>query len=126
MKTILVVDDSKVSREIVVRWLLKNGYEALTAKNGQEGYDLCKQHRPDAVIMDIIMPDMDGDEVAETIRNDPSISNTPIIFLTSIVSGEEVPQNNLVGGQYMIAKPFNGDELREILQKLSLSTTKQF
>ena len=45
--------------------------------------------RPDAVIMDIIMPDMDGDEVAETIKNDPFICNIPIIFLTSMVSGKK-------------------------------------
>jgi CheY-like chemotaxis protein len=111
--------------EFMAQWFLSNGYKVLTAKNGQEGYGLYKQHKPDAVILDIMMPDMDGDEVACSIRNDPSISNVPIIFSTGIITGHEVPKDHLIGGQYMLAKPFNGDNLREILQKVLLSAAGQ-
>jgi two-component system, OmpR family, alkaline phosphatase synthesis response regulator PhoP len=118
MKTILVVDDSSICLDIVEAWLLDNGYKVLTAKNGKDGYNLCKQHKPDAVILDIQMPDMYGSEVAEAIKNDASISNTPIIYNTGIVERQDVPKGNLICGQYVIAKPFDGDELREILQKV--------
>jgi CheY-like chemotaxis protein len=118
MKTILVVDDSSICLDIVEAWLLDNGYKVLTAKNGKEGYNLCKQHKPDAVILDIEMPDMFGSEVAEAIKTDVSISNTPIIFNTGIIERREIPKDNLISGQYIIAKPFNGDELREILQRV--------
>jgi two-component system, OmpR family, alkaline phosphatase synthesis response regulator PhoP len=97
MKTILVVDDDEMYLEFMAQWLLSNGYKVRTAKNGQEGYSLCKQCRPDAVILDIMMPDMDGDEVADAIKDDPSISNTPIIFSTGMVTGQEVPKDHLVG-----------------------------
>ena len=120
MKTILVVDDSEICREFMVTLLLNDGYKVLTAKNGKEGYNLCKQHKPDAVILDILMPDMDGDEVAAAIKNDPRISNTPVIFISAMVLEHEITKDNLVGGHYMIAKPFNGDELRTILQKVLL------
>jgi CheY-like chemotaxis protein len=86
MKTILVVDDDHMYPEFMQEWFLSNGYKVLTAKNGQGGYSLCKQHKPDAVILDIMMPNMDGDEVAETIENDPSICNVPIIFSTGIIT----------------------------------------
>lgn len=117
-KKILVVDDDEIFIEIIKAWLLDNNYEVTTAKNGNEGYEKCKRFRPDAVILDILMPDMDGDEVAERIKNDPGIKNTPIIFVTAMVSGNEVPEGNLVGGQYMIAKPFNGEELSRVLDHL--------
>jgi CheY-like chemotaxis protein len=109
----------------MTQWLLSNSYKVLTAKKGQEGYNLCKHHKPDAVILDIMMPDMDGDEVAEAIKNDPAIRNTPIIFITGMVTGQEVSQDNLVGGQYMIAKPFSDDELHDILQKLLYKLTNR-
>jgi CheY-like chemotaxis protein len=124
MKTILVVDDDKMYLEFMSQWLSSNGYKVLTAENGQEGFSLCKQHKPDAVILDIMMPDMGGDEVADAIKDNPSISRIPIIFSTGMLTGQEVPKDHLVGGQYMIAKPFNGDELHEILQKVLLSTTE--
>ncbi|HOW57459.1 MAG TPA: response regulator [Smithellaceae bacterium] len=117
-KKILVVDDDEISREIISAWLLNNGYEVALAVNGKEGYEQCRSIKPDAVIMDILMPDLNGDEVAELIRNDEAIGHIPIIFVTAMVSGNEVPCNNLIGGQYMVAKPFAGEELRNILAQV--------
>ena len=117
-KKILVVEDDEISREIISAWLLDNGYNVAKARNGKEGYEQCRSIKPDAVIMDILMPDINGDEVAEMIKNDAAIGHIPIIFVTAMVRGNEVPHDNRIGGQYIIAKPFQGEELRSILAQV--------
>ena len=117
-KTILVVDDEPNIVCLLEARLRANGYEVLTATRGQEGLDKCKQYKPGAVILDILMPDMDGSEVAASIREDPSISHIPIIFLTAFVKPYEVPKNHIIGGQYFLAKPFRNEELLGLVNKI--------
>jgi CheY-like chemotaxis protein len=64
------------------------------------------------------MPDMDGSSVAEEIKDDPGTSDIPIIFLTGAVKSSEVPKSHIVGGQYFIAKPFNGEDLLKMLRQI--------
>jgi DNA-binding response OmpR family regulator len=115
-KIILVVDDEPDIVKIVELWLSANNYEVHTAHNGVEGLSKCKLIRPDAVILDIMMPDMDGSTVADEMKNDPNTSNIPVIFLTGAVKASEVPKSHKIGGQYFLAKPFRGEEMLKMLE----------
>ena len=115
-KKILVVDDDPDIVTIVESWLTTNEYEVYTAHSGREGLGKCKLIRPDAVILDVMMPDMDGSTVAYEMKNDPNTSNIPVIFLTGAVKASEVPKSHKIGGQYFLAKPFKGEELLKMLE----------
>lgn len=117
-KVILVVDDDPDILTIVESRLTANNYEVHTARRGEEGLRKCKLIRPDAVILDIMMPDMDGSTVADEMKDDPNTSHIPVIFLTGAVKASEVPKSHKIGGQYFLAKPFRGEELLKILETL--------
>ncbi len=88
--TILLVDDDPDIREFVNYNLTKEGYHVVTAKDGAEGVEAVKKHRPDLVLLDVMMPGMDGIEACEAIRNNLDIAGTLIAFLSA--RGEDYSQ----------------------------------
>lgn len=88
--TILLVDDDPDIREFVTFNLAKEGYTVVTAKDGAEGVEAVKKHRPDLVLLDVMMPGMDGVEACEAIRTNPDIASTLIAFLSA--RGEDYSQ----------------------------------
>jgi CheY-like chemotaxis protein len=121
---ILVVDDNHDVVNIVEFWLKANDYEVYTAYSGEEGLEKSKLLKPDAVILDIVMPDIDGSSVAAEMKEDPCTDHIPIIFLTGAVKSSELPKNNIVGGQYFLAKPFKGTDLLKMLRLVIFGSTK--
>lgn len=89
-RTILLVDDDPDIREFISFNLDKEGFKVETAKNGAEGVELCKKHKPDLVLLDVMMPGMDGIEACELIRATPEIAHTLIAFLSA--RGEDYSQ----------------------------------
>ena len=72
--------------------------------------------RPDAILLDIVLPRMDGATVAQKLREDPETADIPIVFLTGLVDGDEVQRRGpIIGGQYFLAKPFDAKRLHEVL-----------
>lgn len=114
-KRILVVDDEPNIVKMVVSRLEANGYEVLSAFGGEEGLEKCKKFKPDAVILDIMMPDKDGPSVAEELKDDPGTSNIPIIFLTAVVKPGEIPKSQGIG-RHILAKPYKGEELLAMIK----------
>ena len=82
-KTILVVDDERDLLDLIEYNLKKEGYDVLKAEDGLEGIRMAKKYKPDLVLLDIMMPKMNGLEACEQIREDDEIKHTPIIFLTA-------------------------------------------
>ena len=117
-KKILVVDDEPTIVKMLESRLKADGYEVVTASSGEEGLEQCKSSKPDAVILDIMMPGMDGNEVAAHMQEDPSFSKIPIIFLTAVVKPQEIPKSRKIGGHYFLSKAFKITELLEILKKV--------
>ncbi len=112
---ILAVDDEE-SLTFFVKLNLQNekryDFKVTTANCGEEGLKLAKSLRPDLVLLDIMMPDMSGTEVAEQLLLDPRTKNIPIIFMTAIVQKDEVAEGGgLMGGREFIAKPVGKEEL---------------
>lgn len=102
---ILIIDDEEDIREILKYNLSKEGYETFDAKNGEEGLQKCIDIKPDLVLLDIMMPGMDGIEVCETIRKTPGLDNILICFLTA--RGEDYSQiaGLDAGADDFVAKP---------------------
>lgn len=88
--TVLLVDDDPDIREFVTFNLEKEGYAVVTAKDGAEGVEAAKKHRPDLILLDVMMPGMDGIEACEAIRSNPDIATTLIAFLSA--RGEDYSQ----------------------------------
>ncbi len=88
MKRIILVEDEQTLREMLERKLKKSGYEVETAVDGEEGLGKIKEQKPDLVLLDIVMPKMDGFTVMEEVRKDETVSNTPIIIVSN--SGQPV------------------------------------
>jgi two-component system OmpR family response regulator len=111
MVKILVVDDDNQVRRSVQRVLEHAGHTVRTAGNGQEGLDALQQERPDLVVLDIIMPEMDGLEVCRRIRADPFFARLPILFLTARSRPMDAAEALDAGGDDFLTKPFEVVEL---------------
>ena len=121
-ETILVVDDEEDVVEVLRIRLLKQGYQVEVASNGFEGLEFVRHHPVDLIILDIMMPVMDGTEMASRLRDDPATAHIPIIFLSAIMERRDG------GGAHStvtFAKPFNAAELlakvAEMLRQASMA-----
>ena len=105
-KRILIIDDNIEFSNLVRSKLQETGrYEVRVENDGLPGIETARTFKPDLILLDVVMPDMDGPEVAEKIQEDNTIANVPIVFLTSIVSDEEVKSHRgVIGGRHFIAK----------------------
>lgn len=105
---ILVVDDEAEIREVVGAYLMKRGYQVLTASDGREALHLIQQSNPDLVVLDLMLPKLNGWEVASRVREQ---FNTPIIMLTARNAEEERIEGLQIGADDYVVKPFSPREL---------------
>jgi CheY-like chemotaxis protein len=82
MSTILVVDDTQLARDAIGKILEYEGFETLRARNGREAWAMMYQHRPDLIVLDLMMPEMDGVTFLSLVRRDPRWRGTPVVVLT--------------------------------------------
>ena len=113
MPLIVVMDDDAGTRMLVSQVLKKDGYDVLVADNGAAGLALIREHKPDLVVSDVQMPEMDGFQVVESVRADGDIAATPIILLTSLAERGHMRQGMTTGADDYLTKPFTPAELRE-------------
>jgi diguanylate cyclase (GGDEF)-like protein len=114
-KTILIVDDSDVNL-IVFSEMLCDEYNVLTACNGDKALELARWHIPDLILLDVLMPSMNGYEVLEHLKEDAYTSKISVIFLTGLNSPEEEAKGLSLGGSDFITKPFNMEVLKARVQ----------
>ena len=88
-KKILVVDDEKKIRELLDLRLSAEGFQVIQAADGEEGVAQARKHSPDLILMDVMMPKMDGAEAVNELRQDQTTKDIPVIFLTSMITKEE-------------------------------------
>ena len=119
-KKILIVDDEKDFTQLVKMSLEGMGdYEVRTENDPLEAVAAAREFKPDLILLDIIMPDMDGTEVARKIREDEKIGSTPVVFLTATVTKAETDfvEGGIIGGRAFIAKPVNIRDLISYIEK---------
>lgn len=108
---VLVVDDSPDSR-LLLRWTLTtSGYEVMEAANGAEALGLLRSARPDVVLLDVCMPDMNGYEVCRAIKADAATRQLPLILVSAVADKHAIADGFAVGAVDYLAKPFRGEEL---------------
>jgi len=108
---ILVVDDSNIALRHELLILQKGPYELITARNGKEAVDVTKESRPDLVLMDVVMPEMNGFDAVRAIRADQEIQDTPIIMVTTRGDPAQVEEGYAAGCSDFVTKPVDGPEL---------------
>ena len=111
IKKILVVDDSPTERHVLVELLTRNGYQVITAENGEEGVGKAKKELPDLILMDVVMPGLNGYQATRTLTRDEATKHIPVIVCTS--KGQETDRiwGLRQGALDYIVKPVNGEDL---------------
>ncbi len=113
-KKILIVEDDKFLRELVARKLSSEGFEVLEAVDGEEGIKKIKEGKPDLVLLDLILPGIDGFEVLSKIKEDQELSSIPVIVLSNLGQREEVERGMKLGAtDYLIKAHFTPGEIIE-------------
>lgn len=110
-QTILVVDDEQDLLDLIEYNLKKEGFDVLKAENGQQGIQMAKEHNPNLVLLDIMMPKMDGLEVCDQMRADSSLKHIPIIFLTARGDEKTEVEGLDKGADDYITKPISTTKL---------------
>ncbi|WP_017658614.1 response regulator [Baaleninema simplex] len=118
-RRILIVDDERDIREVTQIVLeLEGGWEVVTASSGAEGIAVAVRDRPDAILLDVMMPGMDGLETLKQLRKRPETQSIPVLFLTAKGQGKTPPEWGELGIAAAISKPF--DPLKLVPQICSL------
>ena len=108
---ILIVDDTLTGRRAIVSALDEREYELSLASNGTEALSLATKLEPDVILLDVMMPDLNGYDVCRHIRSNPSLSEVPILMVTSLTEREERLKGIALGADDFISKPFDAVEL---------------
>ena len=123
---ILIVDDV-VSNVLLLKILLTNErFQVCTANNGNTAIEQARKERPDLILLDVMMPDMSGFDVAVVLTKDPETKDIPIIFLTALNTPQDLVHGFKVGASDFLTKPFNKEELvMRVMQQISLVAAKR-
>lgn len=119
-KKILLVDDEVVLTRMIKLNLERSGnYDVFTVNEGTKALTAAREFRPDMIFMDVMMPDMSGDEVIAEFRNDETLAKIPYVFMTAIVTKDETQaMGNVIGGNEFLAKPVKTEELIAVIERI--------
>ncbi len=122
---ILVIDDNNLNLRMIELILQNYDYEVISALNGLEGIKSTQENKPDLILLDIMMPEMDGFEVCERLKANPETKDIPVIFLTSKTDSEGIVKGFELGAADYVTRPFNRPELMaRIKTHLSLKESR--
>ena len=114
----MIVDDEEEILANLGRVLRRANYEVILASKGALALELADKHLPDLILLDIVMPDMDGGDVAAKLSRNKATANIPIIFLTGVLTKNEENAITSSGGRYVMAKPVTPREVLEMIDKV--------
>ena len=111
-KKILVVEDDKFLRELIIRGLKKEGFEVIQAIDGEEGIKKIEEERPDLVLLDLMLPGIDGFAVLEQVKNDPNLALIPIIILSNLGQKDDLDRGLELGAiDFLVKAHFTPGEI---------------
>jgi twitching motility two-component system response regulator PilH len=117
-KSILVVDDSPTDRSRMEKLLSGAGYMVSTAENGQQAIDAVKRSKPDAIMMDVNMPGMDGFAATRAIRGDAKSKDIPIVLVTSKDQKADKAWGQMLGAKGYVTKPYTDEQVLQAVRDL--------
>ena len=115
---VLVVDDDPVIQKLLQVNFEMEGYKVVTGSDGQEGLARAREHRPDVVVLDVMMPRMNGLEVAAALKADPETADIPIVLLSAKAQEADVQAGRATGADAYMTKPFEPVELLQTVADL--------
>lgn len=115
MKKILVIEDNAEIRENTVELLQLSNYNVLAAINGQDGFDMAREHMPDLILCDMMMPDSDGQYFMKLAKKDKQLKNIPLVFFSAGSPLPDVQKVLIKVANGYLKKPFTEEELLEII-----------
>ena len=115
-KEILIVDDDRGILRTLEKILVEAGYSVTPHSSGKEAIKTARDKSPDLIILDIMMPDMDGGEVAQILKNDPETRDIPIIFLSALITENEEKSSSRKHGIILLSKPFESEKLIKLVE----------
>jgi twitching motility two-component system response regulator PilH len=118
MARILIVDDSQLQQVAIKRIVEKLGHETLTAVDGADGVEVAKAELPDLVLMDVVMPNLNGFQATRTLAREATTRHIPVILVTTKDQDTDRMWGMRQGAKAYITKPFSEDELSEVLERV--------
>ncbi|MBP7836302.1 MAG: response regulator [Candidatus Omnitrophica bacterium] len=126
MAKILIVDDDEKMRSLYQDILLSEGFDILVAANGEDGLRLAIENRPDLILLDVMMPYKKGGEVSDDLLDNNKTKDIPVIYLTSIITEEEVKaQQGVVSERFIISKSSSRQELMQRIREVLAARGKR-
>ncbi len=123
-KKILVVDDEELTTELAKTFLEKHGFEVIIATDGEEGLLMAENENPDLILLDVMLPTMDGFAVCKLLKDNVKFADTPILMFTARGLSSDIEKGVTVGADEYIVKPFSGKALVATIRKhLGLNET---
>ena len=118
MKKVLVVDDDPSILTIASNRLQSEAVQTLTAENGAVGLSMIREHRPDVVVLDLMMPKMHGYTLIQEIRNDPSLSHVRILVTSAKTYASDIERTRRLGADRYLSKPYDLQEFWDTISEL--------
>ena len=118
VRTVLVVEDNQIDRTRLVKILTDAGYEVSTAENGLQAIDQVKRNKPEAILMDVNMPEMDGFAATRALRGDKDTKHIPVILVTAKDQKADKAWGQMLGAKGYVTKPFTDEQLLEQIRQL--------
>jgi len=118
---VLTIDDETEVLELLSELLDASGFSVKSSNDATKGLEIAKEFRPDAIVLDIIMPQMDGYQFCKLLKKEKSTKNIPVIFLTGVDPQDDSGKAFQAGGQLFVKKPFRIDELVPVIKIAAMS-----
>lgn len=116
--TVLTIEDQPDIRRLIRMTLEFKGFEVLEASTGEEGLSMVRRHKPSLILLDVMMPGIDGLTVARTLRADPELSRIPTLMLTAMGTSDDIEAGMETGVRGYLVKPFSPWQLLEQVEQL--------
>jgi two-component system cell cycle response regulator DivK len=117
MKTILIIEDNELNRKLFHDLFLAHGYKVLSTREGMDGLRLAREERPDAILLDIQLPDVSGLQVSEWLKQDDTLRDIPIVAVTAFAMRGDEERIREAGCDAYVAKPVSTGRLLETVQR---------
>lgn len=121
---ILVIDDEPQVTEIIDAFLTNAGHQVIVDNNAEAGLKKARNIKPDIILLDIMMPGIDGYSICNDLKHDPGTADIPVVFLTGKDRADDMGRSFKVGGDMFIKKPFSCERLLEIVNIILMSSVK--
>jgi CheY-like chemotaxis protein len=113
--TVLVVEDQAPFRDFLELTLSKLGFEVVTAITGKIAIQRAREHNPDIIFLDVMLPDMDGYQICNALRDEPSLSLKPIVFISALGTQKHIDRAMAAGATDYLVKPLGMDDIKDIV-----------